>query len=499
MDENKVPAPAPTPAPAQEQTDPLANWKSASSLIIGVAAAFFLYRNGGGYYSLLLFLPIKRIVDGILDNTLQKIVAGLLLLPVYPVLLNSIPKISRGISARFQMQKMSSTESGIANLLLFGAIFLAATIPTGLAGKAFPKCELPKKIHARIMAAIFILTLVTGLFCVYFALVYCNGRFFHLPEAVNLLLPLLLAVIGVSAGCRVVKQTLNPAPKKENNGRESAPGQQLGIRPNTKLSDVAGMSAVKEQIRLRLIEPIRNPDKAKKYGLKTGGGVLLYGPPGTGKTFLARAVAGELNLPFYMITPADVFGKYVGESEKNIRELFNNARRNPLSVIFVDEMETIFSKRTDNIHEVTQKVISYILQELDGVDQNKNPILLLGATNTPWRIDEAFLRPGRFDILAFVDLPDRPARMQIVKAAFKTSTLPQETGLLEYIADSTEGYSGADLNGLVSRIQQQAFQRGDALFTSQLAYEIMLKNPPPANSELIARIREWEANRKGVA
>ncbi|MBQ3122265.1 MAG: AAA family ATPase, partial [Bacteroidaceae bacterium] len=107
----------------------------------------------------------------------------------------------------------------------------------------------------------------------------------------------------------------------------------------------------------------------------------LYGPPGTGKTFLARAVAGELNLPFYMITSADVFGRYVGDSEKNILRIFQEARKHKLSVIFIDEMETIFRKRTDDIHEVTQKVISVILQEMDGVVKHKNPILLLGATN----------------------------------------------------------------------------------------------------------------------
>jgi len=243
------------------------------------------------------------------------------------------------------------------------------------------------------------------------------------------------------------------------------------------------------------LEKVRS--QAKKYGLKTGGGVLLYGPPGTGKTFLARAVAGELNLPFYMITAADIFGKYVGESEKRIRELFQLARKNPLSVIFIDELETIFSKRSDNIHETTRKVISYILQELDGVDQNKNPILLLGATNTPWLIDEAFLRPGRFDILAFVDLPDQPARVQILQTAFKPSELTQESGLLQYIADNTAGYSGADLNGVVSKIQQQAFRRGDQSFTKMLAYEVLLNSPPSPNQEMIARLHRWEASRQG--
>ncbi len=171
-------------------------------------------------------------------------------------------------------------------------------------------------------------------------------------------------------------------------------------RPSVRLDDVAGMEDVKRQIRLRMIEPLQHPEEAKKHGLKIGGGILLYGPPGTGKTFIAKALAGELDLPFYTITAADIFGKYVGQSEKNIRTLFEETRKNPLSVVFIDELETIFRKRTGDIHETTQKVISVILQELDGVKDGKNPFLLLGVTNAPWMIDEAFMRTGRFDVKA---------------------------------------------------------------------------------------------------
>ena len=256
------------------------------------------------------------------------------------------------------------------------------------------------------------------------------------------------------------------------------------------------MDEVKKQIRLRLIEPVKNPELAEKYGLKTGGGVLLYGPPGTGKTFIARAVAGELDLPFYMITAADVFGKYVGESEKNIRDLFVNARKNPLSVVFIDELEVLFGKRTENIHETTQKVISVILQELDGVSQNKNPMLLMGATNTPWKVDEAFLRPGRFDILAFVDLPDLAARKQILKSAFKQGKLPMEEGLIDYIAENTKRYSGADLNGVVMKMRQDAYDSKAGIYSMDMAYQILLKTVPTSTGDLLKQIRQWEKERR---
>ena len=256
------------------------------------------------------------------------------------------------------------------------------------------------------------------------------------------------------------------------------------------------MAEVKEQLRLRLIEPILNPELAARYGLKVGGGVMLYGPPGTGKTFIARAVAGELELPFYTITSADIFGKYVGEAENNIRNIFANARKNPLSVVFVDEMETIFTKRTGGVHEVTQKVISVMLQELDGVDKSKNPILLLGATNTPWQIDEAFLRPGRFDILAYVGLPDKEARWQILRNLFKQNNLPCEKGLLEYITQNTDSYSGADLKGLVEKMQQKAFINRDRYYSMKLAYKVMLENKPSCKKSMIEEIRRWAAARR---
>ena len=148
------------------------------------------------------------------------------------------------------------------------------------------------------------------------------------------------------------------------------------------------------------------------------------------------------------------------------------------------------------VHEVTQKIISGILQELDGIDSSKNPILLLGATNTPWQIDEAFLRPGRFDIHAFVGLPDAPARKQILQNAFRQSSLPQEKGLVDYIVENTSGYSGADLTGLVTAIRQQAFEDLAESYSMQTAYKIMLSQRPSSKRESLTKIREWENSRK---
>ena len=268
-------------------------------------------------------------------------------------------------------------------------------------------------------------------------------------------------------------------------------------RPSVRLDDVAGMEDVKAQIRLRLIEPLKDKENARKHGLKVGGGILLYGPPGTGKTFIAKAVAGELNLPFYSITSADVFGKYVGESENNIRALFAEARENPLSVIFIDELETIFHKRSDSIHETTNKVISVILQELDGVDENKNPIMLLGATNTPWLVDEAFLRTGRFDVRAYVGLPELAARKKIIQNAFKEVEYPVSEDAINFLSEKTEGMCGADLKGIAMKIKQVAFDRKLTTYTRDL-FEDCLQDYTPSNSaETQKLIKEWE-KRSGI-
>ena len=264
-------------------------------------------------------------------------------------------------------------------------------------------------------------------------------------------------------------------------------------RPNVCLDDVAGMDDVKDQIRLRMLEPLKRPEEAKKHGLRTGGGILLYGPPGTGKTFIAKAVAGELNLPFFAITAADIFGKYVGESENNIRDIFASARKHPLSVLFIDELETIFRKRDSNINETTQKVISVLLQELDGVDsENSNPILLLGATNTPWMIDEAFMRTNRFDVRAYVGLPDYDARKKIIQNSLKSVEYPVEAEAIEYLARETEGFSGADITGIIVSVKQAAFDKKCTSYTKELFVEARSKAISSCNAELSRKIEEWE-------
>ena len=471
-----------------EKSDVLGSWKRISAIILSSTIALLGYKSDlGGFYSLLLFIPVIGLLNGFFDNQPRKILENILMLVIFPMLTGNRDNLYGTIADAIPPKMGIWT---VKCLFYFSAatIFFIIKAVAALTSKLLPPKPLPPVIHRIGMIIIFSLVLVGSICLVYLGLEYCDGRFISIPGAVSFLLPLILAFIGMFALKKMVKLVLNPESySPEANSKDTS----CRNYPDITLDDVAGMEEVKQQIRLRMIEPLRNPGEARKYGLKKGGGIMLYGPPGTGKTFLARAVAGELKIPFYMITAADVFSKYVGESEQKIKELFDNARKNPLSVIFIDEMEIFFSRRTDNIHEVTRKIISLILQELDGVDNNKNPFLLLGATNTPWQIDEAFLRPGRFDVHAFVDLPDAAARKQILSNAFKSGKLKYGEDFLDYLVAETGSFSGADLSGLAMAIRQAAFEGKATAYSTELAATVLKKFSASAKSDIITRINEW--------
>jgi transitional endoplasmic reticulum ATPase len=237
-------------------------------------------------------------------------------------------------------------------------------------------------------------------------------------------------------------------------------------RPTVRFSDIAGLEDVKEQVRLKMIYPFRHREKAARYGIRPGGGVLLYGPPGTGKTLVARAIAGELEAAFFTVKPSEIMSKWVGESEGNIAELFRTARENPLSIIFIDEIEALVPKRRDSQSTVMQRVVPQILAELEGFESaGKNPILFLGATNEPWSLDPAVLRPGRFDEKIYVGLPDLPARRAMLDMYLRGRPLAPALDLAA-LALRLEGYSGADIRNLCDKVAAEAFvaaiEGGDA-------------------------------------
>jgi SpoVK/Ycf46/Vps4 family AAA+-type ATPase len=223
-----------------------------------------------------------------------------------------------------------------------------------------------------------------------------------------------------------------------------------GIDPDRAVitfADVGGMEDVKEEIRLKIIHPFQHPELYAAYGKRAGGGVLLYGPPGCGKTHVARATAGELGSSFLWVGLEDVLSMWFGESEQNLHELFEQARRSVPCVLFFDEVDALGARRSDMRSSPGRQLINQFLVELDGVSADNEGILILAATNAPWHVDDAFRRPGRFDRVVFVPPPDRGARREIVRIHLEGRLHEQID--LDRVAARTEKCSGADLRALV--------------------------------------------------
>lgn len=229
----------------------------------------------------------------------------------------------------------------------------------------------------------------------------------------------------------------------------STPSAEANDRDRTVITfaDVGGMEDVKEQIRLKIIHPFQHPELYAAYGKRAGGGVLLYGAPGCGKTHIARATAGELGSSFLWIGLEDVLSMVFAESEQNLHELFEQARRSAPCVVFFDEVDALGARRSDLRTSPGRQLINQFLAELDGVAAENEGILFLAATNAPWHVDDAFRRPGRFDRVVFVPPPDRDARREILRIHLE-GRLQEEIDLTR-LADRTKEYSGADLQSIV--------------------------------------------------
>jgi transitional endoplasmic reticulum ATPase len=235
----------------------------------------------------------------------------------------------------------------------------------------------------------------------------------------------------------------------------SAPRVSSGVT----FADIAGLDEVKETLRLRMIYPARHPEKLDRYGLSMGGGMLLFGPPGTGKTLVARAVAGELDTPFFSIKPSDILSQYYGQSEARLAELFETVRGcTHGAVVFVDEIDAIGASRSrSDASEPSRRLLNQLLNELDGVHGRPKGLLFLAATNEPWLLDQALLRPPRFSEKCYIPLPDQPARHTLLELRLAGCPLAGDVDL-QRLSERTEGFSGADLVELCERAKQIPFR-----------------------------------------
>jgi len=226
-----------------------------------------------------------------------------------------------------------------------------------------------------------------------------------------------------------------------------------GVEPDTSafdverstitLADVGGMKTVKERLTAAFLAPLRNPELRALYGKSLRGGLLMYGPPGCGKTFIARALAGELGAKFISVGISDILNMYIGESERNLHELFALARREAPVVLFFDEIDALGQRRSLSRSSGTRNTVNQLLNELDGVDGSNEGVFVLAATNQPWDVDPALRRPGRFDRTVLVLPPDLAAREAIFR--YHLASRPVEGIDLAALAKASDGLSGADI------------------------------------------------------
>ncbi len=217
-------------------------------------------------------------------------------------------------------------------------------------------------------------------------------------------------------------------------------------KPKLNFSNVGGMEALKEEIRMKIIHPLKHADLFKAYDKKIGGGVLLYGPPGVGKTLISKATAGEINANFIALGLHQILDMWIGNSEKNMHEVFELARQNAPCVLFFDEVDALAADRRDLRQSAGRNLINQFLSEMDGAESQNDGVLILGATNAPWHIDPAFRRPGRFDRTLFVPPPDEGGRSSIIEVMAQKKPM----GELDprALAKKTPDFSGADLKAV---------------------------------------------------
>ena len=264
--------------------------------------------------------------------------------------------------------------------------------------------------------------------------------------------------------------------------REEAVDSFDAERSTLKLADVAGMTQVKERLEAAFLAPMRNPELRKLYGKNLRGGLLLYGPPGCGKTFIARAVAGELGARFMAVSFADIIDMFVGQSERNIHELFEIARRNAPCVLFLDEVDAIGQKRSQLRNTPMRSAVNQLLLELDDVDGGNEGVFLLAATNHPWDVDSALRRPGRFDRTLLVLPPDGTAREAVFR--YHLRERPVAGVNLARLAKLTDGYSGADIAHICETASERALMdsihRGEARMIGQPDLEAAIAEVKPS-------------------
>ena len=288
----------------------------------------------------------------------------------------------------------------------------------------------------------------------------------------------------------------------ESEGEKGAEQWMVKEKPTLRFADVAGLDQVKEDIKLKMIYPFEHPELAKKFGVRLGGGILFYGPPGTGKTMLAKATAGEVDATFFRVSSADMLSKWVGEAEQNIKKLFDAAANEKRAIIFIDEIEALIPARRDDGSSVMQRVVPQILQGMEGFDKKGDrAVLFMGATNVPWQLDPAVLRPGRFDDKVYIPLPDIPARRKLIELYLSKRPVAGDIDF-DALANRLDGFSGADIKYICDRSATIPFLQSvatgeDGEITQRILNDVVTTAPKSVTPEMIRRFEQWAQSTAG--
>ncbi|MDE1762302.1 MAG: AAA family ATPase, partial [Candidatus Micrarchaeota archaeon] len=273
--------------------------------------------------------------------------------------------------------------------------------------------------------------------------------------------------------------------------RPSALREVFVERPNVHWTDIGGVESVKQELKDAIELPLKNPQAFTKMGIRPVKGVLLVGPPGTGKTLLAKAVATERESNFISIKGPEIFSKYVGESEKTIRELFRKARMAAPCIVFIDEIDSIAHVRGGEMDSrVSERVVDTLLIEMDGMQDLKN-IVVIAASNRPDTIDPALLRPGRFDKIVEIPMPDPETRLKIFEVHVRKMPLDKDVDVAE-LAEITNGYTGAEIENLCREAGMNAIRANRDIVTMTDFNKAMGEVRPAIPQEVAERIKRFK-------
>ena len=304
---------------------------------------------------------------------------------------------------------------------------------------------------------------------------------------------------GAQASAADRPGTDSTAPLRADEGKGDGSEFEVAEIPSVSFDDIAGMASAKATIMEMIVYPMREPEKARAMKLKPGGGVILYGPPGNGKTMFGKAIAHEINAPFFYASGAQLRSKWHGESEQNLSRLLKAAQAHPVAVLFLDEIDGLLPRRTSSSSVVDNRIVTQFLADVGGFRESENALLILGATNEPWSIDEAVFRTGRFDEKIYIGLPDAEARDALFAKAFDGVSCAADVDLAS-VAKSLEGYTGSDIVGIAKKARQAAFRRSieqaaDPQVTKEDVEAALRAIPSSVTPALVARYEKFNRER----